>query len=440
MLSVIADWKDSQFVRNVAKVSSGKLTALAIAIAATPVISRLFDPADFGIASLFIASTTVIASVLPLAYERAVLFPKEEESAAQVFLVAMTTGLAVTAVLYLVILIAFVVQPEIAESRLTRTLILLSPAAALLVSLRATFVALSMRREDFSSIAIADVIDVSTMASSRIAWGVLFTSSVAGLLLGHFLGLAVATGLLIFRSRHWIRQYFSPGSARKLAATASQFRDYPVYRAPAKLAFTASRRLPVIALGFLFTAEVVGFFAMANRAVGRPIDAASTSLSNVLLRQTMGLRQDGRPIRQSLVTIVTVLVLTGLPIFSVVYFFGQEILAWFLGSRWSQAGRIVEIMAPYFFVLWVGSFTPAVFESLRLNKVRLKLNTGNLFVRVAVFATCGMVGAGLDTTLLSFVWVGCAYQLFVFLVAAKAVIQHDDSLAEVQGTEVGAKG
>jgi O-antigen/teichoic acid export membrane protein len=191
----------------------------------------------------------------------------------------------------------------------------------------------------------------------------------------------------------------------------------------------------------MFPIEIAGFYAMANRAAARPLDAASTSISNVLLRKTMGLRQERKPIAATLMKVIAVLITSGIPIFSVAYFFGEEILGWFLGARWVEAGRIVEILAPYFFfVLWLGSFTPAVFESLRLNKIRLRLHIGNLLVRISVFAYCASANLELGPTLQYFVVVSCAYQLLVFAIAARATLRHDRGLTDSVDSAIVAKG
>ena len=78
LFSITRKFQKSQFLRNVAKLSSGKLLALAIAVVVTPIVSRLFSPSDYGVAALFIAASTIASSVLALAYERAAIFPKDD--------------------------------------------------------------------------------------------------------------------------------------------------------------------------------------------------------------------------------------------------------------------------------------------------------------------------------------------------------------------------
>ena len=74
----------TEFSKNVANVVGGTLLAQLITIGLSPIISRLFSPADFGLYSIFlnIALTTSIASTFR--YELAVMLPQKEEEAINV--------------------------------------------------------------------------------------------------------------------------------------------------------------------------------------------------------------------------------------------------------------------------------------------------------------------------------------------------------------------
>ena len=114
------------------------------------------------------------------------------------------------------------------------------------------------------------------------------------------------------------------------------------------------------------------------------------------------------------------------------FLFSEEILSWFLGARWSAAGQIVEIMAPYLYVLWVGSLASTVFETLRLNKLRLITNIGSLLTRVATFVACGVLSLDIFQTLWAYVIVSSAYQMAIYGIAAREAMRHDTNLRSLQ--------
>ena len=418
----------SQFLKNVAKISTGRLAAMAIAVIATPIVSRLFDPTHFGIAAVCIASIGMLASFMPLSYERAALFPKEGETAVELLVVALISSTLIAVLTYVVLIIAGIASPGIGQRFGIGAFIWFVPFGALLLSFRHIFGTACIRFKGFSSIAVADVAEASASALIRIGWGIVLASSAIGLLFGYAFALVIAAVLVGIPVLKWSRAYSVDLSPSKMRRLAVEYRDYPIYRAPAKFAFTGAQRLPVIALGMIFPAEIVGFYAMANRAAAMPLHAASLAVKDVLLEKIMAKRQDEKPIVKSLFIVAVGLAVTGAPVFIILFFFGEDLLAWFLGARWADAGRFVAILSPYLYLLWVGSFTATIFETLRLNKLRLKIHSANLVIRIAVFLYCGIAGLDVSQTLWSFVIVSSLYQVMVYYIAVRAAINHDRAL------------
>jgi O-antigen/teichoic acid export membrane protein len=71
----------SKFVRNVAVVASGTAASQAIAIAFSPLITRLYGPDAFGILGAFLAIVSVLTPIAALSYPIAIVLPKEDVDA-----------------------------------------------------------------------------------------------------------------------------------------------------------------------------------------------------------------------------------------------------------------------------------------------------------------------------------------------------------------------
>jgi len=424
----LAFLKKSQFIRNVAKVSSGRLSAMIIGIVATPIVSRLFDPEDYGVAAVVIAAIGITAILLPLSLERAVLYPKENSKAGQVLVLALFVSTFMAFFVYAILGICLFIWPDAAERSGMGVFFWIFPIGGLLVALRGIATIACIRNEQFTTIAAADVTDAAVNSSTRILWGVFLTSSTVGLLFGYLLGVIVAASICSIHLFRLLLRIQTPITVSSMRSVLIEFRDYPIFRAPARFAFSAAERLPVIALGLMFPAATVGFFAMANRAAALPLQAASQSIKDVLLRKIMGYRQNDQPMAQSLVKVAIVLGITGAPMFLVLFLFGEELLSWILGDRWASAGRVVEILTPYLFIVWMGSFTSTVFETLRLNQLRLKMYVSKLLVRIGIFVFAGFAQMDFEETLWLFVAVSCAFQLLIYTIAVRVVVMHDQSL------------
>ena len=79
----------SAFIRNVMTLLSGKAAAAAITLLAVPLIARMFEPAHFGVAALFISIFAPIGPLSTLCYERAVILPKKDDPAVHLVWLAL---------------------------------------------------------------------------------------------------------------------------------------------------------------------------------------------------------------------------------------------------------------------------------------------------------------------------------------------------------------
>ena len=67
--------RGSLFVRHILIVATGTATAQAIGFLASPVISRLYTPEQFGGFAIFTTLTSLFVTVSALGYESAVVLP-----------------------------------------------------------------------------------------------------------------------------------------------------------------------------------------------------------------------------------------------------------------------------------------------------------------------------------------------------------------------------
>lgn len=426
--------------RDVAKVSTGRLSAMAIAVLATPIVSRLFAPEHYGLAALVVAAVSITASFLPLSYERAILYPKAERQAASLLWLSLCVAGAVTAIVYLLLCVSALVWPDIAGASGMGAFFWIFPIGGLFVALKRIASTVCIREKAFSRIATADFLDAAGTASIRILWGLVLVSSAAGLLFGFFVGVAVATAICSVRALAWFRALDVRPTGADMVALLKEYRDYPIFRAPAKFAFTAAQRSPIIALGILFPVEFVGFYAIAHRAAALPLYAASRAVKDVLIQRIMKSKHDNEQLGGSLAKVAGIMAICGAPLFLVLHMYGEPMFSWLLGDRWSTAGRVAEILAVYLYLVWVGSVTATAFESLRLNKLRMKLYVGNLALRIAIFSACGFYALNFEQTLMFFV-AGCAlYQFATYFFAARALLAHDAGIRDSHATETPGTG
>ena len=75
----------SEFSQNVLTLMTGTTIAQAIPIAISPILTRIYTPEDFGLYALFLAITSIFGSIANGRYELAIMLPKKDEDAINIF-------------------------------------------------------------------------------------------------------------------------------------------------------------------------------------------------------------------------------------------------------------------------------------------------------------------------------------------------------------------
>lgn len=83
----------SQFAKDTAVLTLGTTAAQLLGIATMPVLARLYSPADFGVLAVFLAVSGIVAITITLRYEMHILLPKEENEAATLVFICLSSTL-----------------------------------------------------------------------------------------------------------------------------------------------------------------------------------------------------------------------------------------------------------------------------------------------------------------------------------------------------------
>ena len=86
----------SEFSQNVLTLMTGTTLSQAIPIAISPILTRIYKPEDFGIYAIFIAIITILGTIVSGRYELAIMLPKSDENAMNIFALGILITLLMT--------------------------------------------------------------------------------------------------------------------------------------------------------------------------------------------------------------------------------------------------------------------------------------------------------------------------------------------------------
>jgi lipopolysaccharide exporter len=409
--------KGSSSFKNILVVMSGTAVAQVIGFALTPIVSRLFTPSDFGIFGSFTSVLSIIAAGVTLQYAQAIMLPKEDDDAANVFAVSMLSVILITALSVAAALFFSNPLLNLFKSPEATVLLWFLPLGVFLSGINQSFQAWCIRRKAFKLTSASQIVRAVVVNTAQIAFG-FFKYGGPGLVAGA----AVADGTTnLYLSgqvcrRDWplLRRALSLSRIRRCAV---EYRDFPIYSATQNMMSAFSSGLPVLLLAYFYGIGVAGSFAFGLRLLQVPMTFVLTSLRQVLFQKACETHnQNGNLFALFKKTTIGLFVIAVIPAL-ILILIAPMLFVWIFGSNWHQAGIFVRWL-----VLWhLSAFcaTPAglfartlrfqrklfFFEILVLSSRFIVLVAGGFYMDVYnLIVLFSVTGVALDVGLILWIW------------------------------------
>lgn len=414
----LARLRKSSFVRNVLVVMSGTAAAQAIGFALTPVISRLYSPADFGIFGAFGAISGVIAAGVTMEFTQAIMLPKEKEDALHLFFVSCLCTVAVS-VLCLVFCLLFpdtVLGLMKTDGVWVLALLVLSTLAT---GLNSSCQAWCIRVKAFKETSASQVIRSLSSNGMQVGFGIL-KGGAAGLIVSVALADLLASINLVRvllpdlaplrRTLRWDR----------IRQLAMDYKDFPLYSASQNVINALSSGLPVLLLTHFYGIVVAGMYAFGARILVLPMGLVLRSLRQVLFQKAGETQHRGGRLLPLYIKVTAGLfVLIFLPAL-VLFIWAPVIFSWIFGAQWLMAGEFAQSL-----ILWLMFYfcnLPAVLfaQIIRIQRTFFLYDLVLLGGRALSMILGGMYLSAPQTILL-FASVGAVMNVFLILLVGYAV-------------------
>lgn len=400
----------------------GTVGANLISLVLLPIITRLFAPEAFGELGMFVAITGILGVCVCFRYELAIVLPKRDAQAYNVWWLCILATLIFTALTSLVI---FVIEDILAPYQETLSwikYIWFIPVVMLIHGTYLSFNHWNTRRKNFGAVSLSKVGNQLGNNASALGFGLAGYLGGKELIIASIIGRFISTLVQFSVLVNFVKTAFKKFRWRYIFYSLKRYKKFPIFGIWSILLGVAAWQLPVILLGFFFPVAVVGFYALGLKILQLPMNLLGNAIGQVFFQQAneFAHQQDKKVINMVLVIIEMLTLLSLVPLVLLACA-GREIFGIAFGAEWQEAGLYVTILMPWIFLWFLSAPFTSIFAIYEKQELQLIWNVFNFIFRILAVVIGGVYFKSAYETLMLLSIVGIVIYLAKFWITFKVV-------------------
>lgn len=398
-------------VKNTAKLSSSNIFVMLLPLAVTPILSRIYTPADYGDWGVFVSVFYTIQSFLFLSYENTIVKTNRETELPGLIIICLIVALSVISLTYIAFKLGGLFEIQFFKDFPDLSLLI----ALLLIIMTCTILkSLCNKNRQYGTMAISGVIDGTAQAGIRIFLG-LVPIVASGLIVGNVLAQLLTALYLIFV----LRKYLWTLDFRKINFSfiiklAQKYQKFPIYDAPAKLVEIGMGSLPIIILSYFWERSQLGCYSMVITFLLMPISLIGSAMGNVYYKELSENQDSLQIMRNSTVKVAKISFwLSFLPMMFLALG-GDKLLVLFLGTKWLDAGKMSLCLSLYSLPVIMSEPLLPIFRIMDKQEIRLRLNVANFVIAMASLMLVPIMSKNIFHTLIIFSVIQMSFRFYLF--------------------------
>ena len=417
----VRKFKENDFAKNIVTLLTGTTAAQIIPLALSPVLTRLYSPDDFGILALFFSICSILSVVAAGRYELSIVIPEKDEEAANI--VFLSIFVSAVFALFLQIVSA-VFNSEIASLLGNESIsfwLYFVPLVVFMMSLYNILRYFSIRIKDFKNVAVTRAVKSAAGGAIKLVLGLVgFTSGglVTGEVISQFFG-----NTSLIRNVYRRKELFAGVNRAKMAEEAKKYSDFPKFSLPGALSNSLSLNLNSFFLTSFFSLAVLGQYALVNKAVSVPLTIIGSSVSDAYFQRAARERNETGSAKNAFIQSAKYLSFIAVPVFLVLFFFGEVLFAFVFGDSWKIAGSYAKILSFLVAVRLVAAPLSVTMSTFEKQKTSLMLTLLQLILMVCVFVVSNIFSFDMEAFLTLYTVIMTSFYLIMFTVCFNIAVR-----------------
>ncbi|MGO4108818.1 lipopolysaccharide biosynthesis protein [Paenibacillus sp. YAF4_2] len=371
MLNYFKKLSVDKFLRNIVVLASGTIISQIIILATLPILTRMYDPAEYGTYSLYTSFISILLMTVSFSYENAITLPEDDRTASHMLSLSLRICVIVSIVSGIVIyfvaapLAVWMQEPSMKNYFLFIIIGLFGAGFYQILNYW------SVRKKYFKQLARTKYTQSIGQVSSQLTFS-LFHLGPVGLIMGEIIG---RFGGLLPQWRLWKRDVKSQGiesSWEDLKEGAYRYRRFPKFSMASNILNSIGLYLPTIMLAAFYGPQVAGWFALGQRILGSPMTLIQTSVRHVYLSESSEYVNHAPeklyPLFQKTVRNVFLL---GLLIIMVMVFVVPSIFSTLFGEEWVKSGEFIRLLSVMYLSQFVANSVGSTIDVMERQDLHL---------------------------------------------------------------------
>lgn len=420
---------NNKYLRNFLTLFSGSVIGQFILFASIPLLTRMFSKEAFGIFALFSSSIILLKPLISLNYELAIILPKRDKDAINVFAFNIFIIFIFSLLLFLIIYLFHFKIITLLNIQDLSYFVYFIPLSVFFISLISAFDYWNIRLNSYNYVSIGNITKSTTISASQIITGISNFKSlglIPGLIIGQFFNLVIICPF-VFKNISSLKKHVS---IKRMLFLASKYKDIPIFNTISTFINTLSNELPVLLITRFFGLGAAGVYGLAVKVSKTPPGIIGQSISQVFFREASLIYNSNQNLYEFIKKTYKTLFVTALIIF-IPLFIISFYLEFIFGNDWNEVGIQVRILIPWLFIGYLNSPISSLSTILNKQKTILILNILFLVARFLAINLGYVIFKSVNASLVLFSITGVIFNfiiLFYFLKISNKTLKQSNKV------------
>ena len=395
-----------KYIRKSKRLFTSSLISKLITIVSLPLITRLYNPDNFGVYTGFAAIVGIINPIATLRYERAIVITKSKEERLKI----VTAAFSITLLISLLVLISIIVC-NFFFIRLNnfKEILLTLPIATLIIGIYQPLYYLALLEKQYSLITLSKL---KQSIGSFLFHLLLYPIGSIGLIVGYIISNGSGFESLFIKQIKYIKKDFYK-KINYIPNTLKRYKDFGLYLTLSSLLSCIGNHLPRLIFLEFFGQTGLGFIGLAIGLYNIPIYLAQNTINTFFICDVNELSSKGL-IRKEINQILKNLLLMGIAICLIMNLFMSNMINLLFGEAWSPLANVILLMSPLFVFELISNTLNYVLYPSRKLKISFLFELILASLKIIPLLVGIKLGFSFNQSILVYVIFSCVgYALFI---------------------------